>query len=282
MLCMAHNLHLTRLPSPEGIVCLIHLSESATCVSNITRHNYYIRGEVNMSRNKSGILTYVHDNGIEEQIQLGTAIIKLGRDDSCTVVFSPPIVSRLHAVIELREGMYILSDAGSANGTFVNGERIEQGHQLHSGDEIWLGSQAVSLVFADPEETLAVSLTTEPPALFVDEEMRTVQLYGVEVPLGPLEYSLLLYIASNPGAVCTREECFLHVWNQPYDPATCEDALNACIARLRRNLRATAESVGCQPSLITTMPRVGFRLDADVAFRLRGVYPRNMKERAVR
>ena len=31
------------------------------------------------------------------------------------------------------------SDAGSANGTFVNGVRIEQGYQLSTNDEIWLG-----------------------------------------------------------------------------------------------------------------------------------------------
>ncbi|MEP7188813.1 MAG: hypothetical protein ABI901_06470, partial [Roseiflexaceae bacterium] len=58
----------------------------------------------------------------------------------------------------------------------------------------------------------------------------------------------------------------LAVWGQPYDHATCEDALNACIAKLRRNLRAAADSAGQEPPQITTVQRVGFRLDSDVAF----------------
>ena len=37
-------------------------------------------------------------------------------------------------------------------------------------------------------------------------------------------------------------------------------------AKLRRNLRAAAESVGQEPPQITTIQRVGFRLDAYVAF----------------
>ncbi len=172
--------------------------------------------------------------------------------------------------------------AGSREDNERYGDRIHQGRQLHSGDEIRLGPQATSLLFTDPEETVAVSLGSDSPALFIDEELHTVQLYGAEVPLGPLEYSLLVHLASDPGAVCTREECFLKVWGQRYDHATCEDALNACIARLRRNLRATAESVGCEPPVITTIPRVGFRLNTDVAFRLQGVYPYKLKERDVR
>ncbi|NJO83782.1 MAG: winged helix-turn-helix domain-containing protein [Blastochloris sp.] len=93
-----------------------------------------------------------------------------------------------------------------------------------------------------------------------------MQIYRVPVTLSPLEYKLLLYFAHHARAVCTREECFQAAWGQPYDHATCEDALNACVAKLRRNLRAGAETTGREPPSITTIPRIGFRLDADVAF----------------
>ena len=234
-----------------------------------------------MTRTNPGILSYTNEYGDDVQVELREEATTLGRGGSCSVVLPLPTVSRLHALIELHDGRYILSDAGSTNGTFINGERIEQGHQLRSGDRIGLGPTAIALLFSDPDETMAFALGSEAPALFIDEEGRTVQLYGGEVPLGPLEYGLLLYLASDPGAVCTREACFQEVWGQPYDPTTCEDALNACIARLRRNLRATAEEMGGEPPAITTIPRVGFRLDADVAFRLRGVYPRKIRERTV-
>ena len=53
----------------------------------------------------------------------------------------------------------------------------------------------------------------------------------------------------------------MSAWGQPYDQATCEDALNACVARLRRNLRAIAQQAGVQSPQLTAIPRAGFRLE---------------------
>jgi DNA-binding winged helix-turn-helix (wHTH) protein len=219
-----------------------------------------------MARATPGLLTYRSPDGADERFLMRQDVITLGRSDSCAVVIAHPIVSRLHARIELQHDRYLLFDAGSANGTFVNGTRIEQGHQLSTGDTIWLGSEDATLAFSDPEETLVMQTSVKPPALYIDEDARTIKVYNIAVQLSPLEYSLLLHLANNPGTVCTREGCFLAVWKQPYDQATCEDALNACIAKLRRNLRAAAEQTNQEPPPITTVQRVGFRLDADVAF----------------
>ncbi|MBK9714886.1 MAG: FHA domain-containing protein [Kouleothrix sp.] len=219
-----------------------------------------------MARAAPGILTYRRADGEEVRIILRQDVTTLGRSDSCAVVIALPVISRLHARIELQHDRYLLFDAGSANGTFVNGKRIDQGAQLSTGDEIWLGSSDVALQFADPEETLVMHQSITPAPLFIDEDARTVMVYAVPIQLSPLEYGLLLHLAHNPGTVCTREGTFLAVWGQPYDHATCEDALNACIAKLRRNLRTAAEAAGYDPPPITTVQRVGFRLDAEVAF----------------
>lgn len=219
-----------------------------------------------MTRAKPGMLTHRRADGAEERIELSQELTTIGRSDSCAVTVPRATVSRLHARIELQHDRYLLFDAGSANGTFVNGRRIQHGQQLSTGDEIWLGSRDAALSFIDPEETLAVSLDRIAPALFIDEGARTVQVYGALVQLSPLEYGLLLHLANNPGTVCTRESCFLAVWGQPYDHDTCEDALNACIAKLRRNLRAAAQPGDHAPPAITTIQRVGFRLDTDVSF----------------
>ena len=219
-----------------------------------------------MARATPGILTYRRADGAEERIKLRQDVTTLGRSDSCAVVIALPVISRLHARIELQHDRYLLVDAGSANGTFLNGKRSEQGTQLSTGDEIWLGSSDVTLAFADPEETLVMQPNIMPAPLFIDEDARTVKVYSIAVQLSPLEYGLLLHLAHNPGTVCTRDGSFLAVWGQPYDHATCEDALNACIAKLRRNLRATAQSSDHEPPVITTVQRVGFRLDSEVAF----------------
>lgn len=219
-----------------------------------------------MARSAPGVLTYRLAEGDEQRIKLHDEVTTLGRSASCVVVIVLPVISRLHARIELQHDRYVLFDAGSANGTFVNGKRIEQPAQLSTGDEIWLGSADVALHFADPEETLVMLPSVSPAPLFIDEDARTVLVFGQPVQLSPLEYGMLLHLAHNPGTVCTREGTFLAVWGQPYDHATCEDALNACIAKLRRNLRSAAEAAGQEPPAITTVQRVGFRLDSAVAF----------------
>jgi DNA-binding response OmpR family regulator len=223
-----------------------------------------------MARATPGLLTYRPADGEEQRVQLRQDVTTLGRSDSCAVVIPLAIVSRLHARIELQHDRYLLFDAGSANGTFVNGVRIEQGYQLSTDDEVWLGSSDAVLHFTDPEQTQIMELNIAPPPISIDEDAHGVKVYGMPVQLSPLEYGLLLHFAHNPGTVCTREGCFLAVWGQPYDHATCEDALNACIAKLRRNVRAAAETAGREPPSITTVQRVGFRLDAEVAF---GAFP---------
>jgi DNA-binding winged helix-turn-helix (wHTH) protein len=201
----------------------------------------------------------------EEHLPLAQDEVTLGRSNTCDIVLPLPVVSRLHARIVTRHDRYSIVDEGSANGTFLNGKRLAREQQLATDDEIWLGSRDAALTFVDPEETL---LTQEPlpEPLVIDEYARAVFLAGAPVSLSPLEYRMLRYLAGRPGAVCTREECFSAVWGQPYEQATCEDALNACVAKLRRNLRATALEAGAEPPQIMAVPRVGFRLQADVAF----------------
>jgi len=46
--------------------------------------------------------------------------------------------SRRHAAIEQTPEGYVVSDAGSLNGTYVNQERIERA-VLHHGDELQVG-----------------------------------------------------------------------------------------------------------------------------------------------
>jgi pSer/pThr/pTyr-binding forkhead associated (FHA) protein len=49
-------------------------------------------------------------------------------------------VSRLHAVFDRFPAGWCVTDLGSSNGTYVNGERIFGARRLHHGDEIRVGS----------------------------------------------------------------------------------------------------------------------------------------------
>jgi hypothetical protein len=63
----------------------------------------------------------------------------LGRSHQNTIVLPDPYVSRCHARIDLEEHGFVLVDLGTANGTFVRGQRITR-HPLEPGDRFRLGS----------------------------------------------------------------------------------------------------------------------------------------------
>jgi len=64
--------------------------------------------------------------------------MSFGRAESSTVTIKDAKVSRQHAQIQQQGNEYILVDLNSSNGTYVNGERIEE-HVLSNGDEIEIG-----------------------------------------------------------------------------------------------------------------------------------------------
>ena len=81
----------------------------------------------------------------------------IGRGPECDVVLAPRSVSRRHAVLEFREGRWLMVDAGSTNGTRVNGGRLTPKHG------IVLGPGASKLEFG--ADTLLWFL---PPMAFLD------------------------------------------------------------------------------------------------------------------
>jgi ABC-type multidrug transport system ATPase subunit len=66
--------------------------------------------------------------------------ITIGRA-GCDIVLENPQVSRFHAQIDRASGGgALLRDAGSTNGTFVNGQRLAGVHTLRQGDVIQIGA----------------------------------------------------------------------------------------------------------------------------------------------
>jgi len=65
----------------------------------------------------------------------------LGREAENTLAITQDnAVSRRHAIIEQVNGVWNIKDAGSSNGTYVNGVRIDGVQNLQTGDEIQIGS----------------------------------------------------------------------------------------------------------------------------------------------
>lgn len=74
---------------------------------------------------------------------LNLPVINIGRGRSNDIVIRNPYISGRHCYVEYRHGLWILYDNNSTNGTFVDGERIEQkiGYILQEGAVISLGKK---------------------------------------------------------------------------------------------------------------------------------------------
>jgi hypothetical protein len=63
---------------------------------------------------------------------------RVGRNTESDIFLVDPSVSRNHALLDVQDGSLVVRDAGSSNGTFVNGERIER-RTLRAGDVVAFG-----------------------------------------------------------------------------------------------------------------------------------------------
>jgi ABC-type multidrug transport system ATPase subunit len=89
----------------------------------------------------------------ERAFPLGGQKVSIGRSSSNDIVIPEAAVSKAHAILHREGTAYFIEDAGSANGTFLNGERITR-RALADGDVMTIG-QSVSLTFTAPTSILA-------------------------------------------------------------------------------------------------------------------------------
>jgi pSer/pThr/pTyr-binding forkhead associated (FHA) protein len=84
--------------------------------------------------------------------QARAKLVKIGRSPECNVRIPPEqgaSVSRVHAEIAVSDTGVVVRDAGSRNGTYVNGTRIESAQTVVKGDQIMLGSGGPVLLIED-------------------------------------------------------------------------------------------------------------------------------------
>jgi len=90
-----------------------------------------------------------------QRIQLRTPVINIGRADYNDVVLPDESVSTSHAKLQRREGVWILTDIESTNGTFVDGERVQGDAPLAPGAMVRFGD--VQLVFEPTDDAMGVA-----------------------------------------------------------------------------------------------------------------------------
>jgi diguanylate cyclase (GGDEF)-like protein len=99
-----------------------------------------------------GVLTVSAGSDAGRLISIpGGSVVTLGRSEECVARFDDVSLSRVHARVMRIGTDYVLSDAGSTNGTYVNDHRIGDAAQLSDGDRVQLGS-ATTLRFSLVDE----------------------------------------------------------------------------------------------------------------------------------
>ncbi|MEY4605910.1 MAG: hypothetical protein RLY45_670 [Actinomycetota bacterium] len=87
-----------------------------------------------------GMATLVMRNGplAGTSVSLSSRLTRIGRHSESELQLDDVTVSRRHAEIERVGDGYVVRDDGSLNGTYVNGERVDEA-TLQQGDEVQVG-----------------------------------------------------------------------------------------------------------------------------------------------
>jgi len=92
--------------------------------------------------------------GTDFPLTQGTNVI--GRTADAAVCIDRTEVSRCHARVVVNGTTATVEDLGSKNGTFLNGQRLNQPTALNDGDEIWIGRSVARfryLIDGEPTQT---------------------------------------------------------------------------------------------------------------------------------
>ena len=96
--------------------------------------------------------------------------ISIGRLETNAICIKEQHVSRQHASIEYRDGVFMVSDMGSANGVYVNDQRLTEPYPLMAGDEIRLYVPVLRFGALDDERP-------RNPTAKVSESVATEKIY---------------------------------------------------------------------------------------------------------
>lgn len=101
------------------------------------------------------ILTLVFTGGPQKgsRLQFDQSRVTIGRNKENDLSISDPFVSGRHTILSQREGAWVLSDAGSQNGTKLNGAVVKEA-LLREGDRIEIGETAMTVSLEGPSPSV--------------------------------------------------------------------------------------------------------------------------------
>lgn len=82
--------------------------------------------------------------------------VVIGRHSSCDWVLPSLLASREHAVISKRDGKFYIKDLNSTNGTYVNGQLIDEAVLIEPEDQVTIGGETFSIGQGSIEQKFAI------------------------------------------------------------------------------------------------------------------------------
>ncbi len=129
-------------------------------------------GEIEAARSLAGVPHLLALQGplAQRRFLIPSQGLTLGRHSDNDVVLADELtVSRYHAVITLEQGQYVVYDRDSANGTWVNGERVFR-HVLAPGDRIQIWQSQFVFSTSETPPPSPAPIITEKPTIHVEGE----------------------------------------------------------------------------------------------------------------
>lgn len=93
-----------------------------------------------------------------DSLPLRKTITIVGRKEGCDVRLNHKSVSKQHCVLVKADGLLLLRDLGSTNGTRVNGKRIRRA-ALNSNDQLSVAGMSFKVMFGETPAPLPVKAT---------------------------------------------------------------------------------------------------------------------------
>ena len=102
------------------------------------------------------LATFVVRSGVlkGQRVEVRTPVVNIGRADYNDLRLADPSVSTSHAKVQRREGVWVLVDLDSTNGSFVDGERVQGETPIAPGARLKFGD--VELMFEPTDDALGV------------------------------------------------------------------------------------------------------------------------------
>ena len=173
-----------------------------------------------------------------------TRKLVIGRDPGCDIVIPDRQISRFHANIVPAVQGAVLSDLGSKNGTFINGQRVETPKILQDGDVIQL-ALFQHIVYLSSEATIPLDGTILPGEkrtgnLTLDIKSRRVWVGKQEIlpSLSAAQFTMLKLLYEREGEVVSREVLINAVWGEEEAIGVSDQAFDALVRRLRQRITA--------------------------------------------